>query len=363
MPVDGGLAVFAAANGNPGIVPATIPVDRGGYTGRVDAAAVGADGHRDPRRSRSSACRPRERRRCANSSRPTSAAGSRCPAPTGPLAALDADPGPARRAGTVLLLPGYTGSKEDFAPILDPLCDNGFRAVAIDLPGQFESAGSGRRGRLRAAGAGPGVRGRRSPDLAATGPVVLLGHSFGGLVARGAVLAGAPVGRSDPAVLRAGRLQLRRSGYDALRTGEPDHARARQGRGLRQHGGRPAEAARKTVPAEVAALLRRRFLRRRARPGCWAWAPPCRPNPTGSTSCAAASGRSGTPVAVIAGRDDDAWPLTTQRDMAARLGTELVLDRRRGALPRGGEPGRAAGRPAAAAAHLDRRPPADRSAS
>lgn len=42
IPVDGGLAVFAAANGNPGIVPAAIPVDRGGYTGRVDATAVGS---------------------------------------------------------------------------------------------------------------------------------------------------------------------------------------------------------------------------------------------------------------------------------------------------------------------------------
>jgi len=42
MPVDGGLSVFAAGNGNPGIVPATIPVDRDGYSGRVDAAAVGS---------------------------------------------------------------------------------------------------------------------------------------------------------------------------------------------------------------------------------------------------------------------------------------------------------------------------------
>ena len=41
LPVDGGLQVFSAQNGNPGIVPTTIPVDRGGYSGRVDAAAVG----------------------------------------------------------------------------------------------------------------------------------------------------------------------------------------------------------------------------------------------------------------------------------------------------------------------------------
>jgi hypothetical protein len=41
MPVDAGLAVFAAANGNPAIGASTIPVDRGGYQGRVDASAVG----------------------------------------------------------------------------------------------------------------------------------------------------------------------------------------------------------------------------------------------------------------------------------------------------------------------------------
>ena len=41
MPVDGGLAVLAASNGDTGIVPTTIPVDRSGYSGRVDAAAVG----------------------------------------------------------------------------------------------------------------------------------------------------------------------------------------------------------------------------------------------------------------------------------------------------------------------------------
>jgi hypothetical protein len=41
MPVDDGLAVFIAANGNPGIVGQVLPVDRDGYQGRVDAAAVG----------------------------------------------------------------------------------------------------------------------------------------------------------------------------------------------------------------------------------------------------------------------------------------------------------------------------------
>jgi hypothetical protein len=42
MPVPGGLTVFGSANGNPGFAVTTIPVDRAGYSGRVDAAAVGA---------------------------------------------------------------------------------------------------------------------------------------------------------------------------------------------------------------------------------------------------------------------------------------------------------------------------------
>lgn len=41
LPVAGGLVPVAAGNGNPGIVPTLIPVDRGGYDGRVDATAVG----------------------------------------------------------------------------------------------------------------------------------------------------------------------------------------------------------------------------------------------------------------------------------------------------------------------------------
>jgi len=42
LPVTGGLAAVASANGNPGIVPAVVAVDRGGYTGRVDVTAVGS---------------------------------------------------------------------------------------------------------------------------------------------------------------------------------------------------------------------------------------------------------------------------------------------------------------------------------
>src|SRR4051795_3798442 len=56
----------------------------------------------------------------------------------GPLVALDTGP---TEGGTVLLVAGYTGSKEDFAPLLRPLCIAGYRAVALDQRGQYESPG------------------------------------------------------------------------------------------------------------------------------------------------------------------------------------------------------------------------------
>ena len=57
------------------------------------------------------------------------------PGRAGPLAALDTG---TAAEGTVLLLAGFTGSKEDFAPLLAPIAAAGLRAVAIDQRGQYE---------------------------------------------------------------------------------------------------------------------------------------------------------------------------------------------------------------------------------
>ena len=40
-----------------------------------------------------------------------------------------------------LLVPGFTGSKEDFADLIDPIAASGIEPIAIDLPGQYESGG------------------------------------------------------------------------------------------------------------------------------------------------------------------------------------------------------------------------------
>lgn len=256
---------------------------------------------------------------------PTSASRSTLPSVAGALAALVAEPHPASGAttsiGTVLLLPGYTGSKEDFLPLLDPLAAKGFRAIAVDLPGQFESSGPDAESAYSPLALGEVCAGVIT-DLAATSPVVLLGHSYGGLVARGAALAGAPIGGlvllcSGPAAFRAG------DRLDSLVAGEPI---------LREHGKElvydstvaVGRAARRTVPPDLAELLRRRFLAS-AEAGLLGMGTALRTEPDRVPELRDVLAVSGTPVAVIAGRDDDAWPLADQQDMAERLGTTLVI--------------------------------------
>src|SRR6185436_1457917 len=85
----------------------------------------------------------------------------------------------------VLLVPGWTGSKEDFGPILEPLGEAGYLVTAVDLRGQFRSP-------FRPDGDYSPIALGNDLQLAAAalgGGVHLLGHSFGGLVARAAVLA------------------------------------------------------------------------------------------------------------------------------------------------------------------------------
>lgn len=224
---------------------------------------------------------------------------------------------PAPAKATAVLVPGYTGSKEDFAPLLDGLADGGFRAIAIDLPGQFESPGPPDEEAYLPAALGAVVAGLIS-DI--DGPVVLLGHSYGGLVARAAVLAGARVAGltlldSGPGelpegarrqALGAGEPVLRQSGLDEVyRVREQVSARS------------PLWTA---MPADLKDFLRLRFLASNPA-GLLGMARGLRTEPDRVPELAA----TGVPTQVIAGERDDAWSVPAQREMAARLGAPFEL--------------------------------------
>ncbi|MFD8523208.1 alpha/beta fold hydrolase [Streptomyces capillispiralis] len=118
---------------------------------------------------------------------PLGARAHRLRTPRGEFAAVDVPPAtgvPVR--GTALLLPGYTGSKEDFALVHEPLAARGYRTVAVDGRGQYESDGPADD---ESAYAQEELARDVLAQAAALGaPVHLVGHSLGGQIARAAVL-------------------------------------------------------------------------------------------------------------------------------------------------------------------------------
>lgn len=107
--------------------------------------------------------------------------------PVGRLTAIRSRPAGSAR-GVVLLVPGFTGSKEDFSAFLPLLAELGWDAWSYSQRGQADSA----------APSGPGnyTLDLFADDVVAVAalvgagsPVHLLGHSFGGVVARAAAIA------------------------------------------------------------------------------------------------------------------------------------------------------------------------------
>lgn len=238
----------------------------------------------------------------------------------GPIAALRAEvPADVPVRATVLLVPGYTGSKEDFAPLLDPLAADGFTAVAVDLPGQYESPGPRDEslylpeplGKIAASIAG---------QLAAEGPpLLLLGHSYGGLVARAAVLAGAPVGGltlldSGPASLSDQRRRWALEFAEPVLREQGLHATYDLREKLNAQNAGWAD-----VPVALKDFFRTRFVASSAA-ALVGMAIGLRTEPDRVDELRAALSRTGVPAMVAAGEHDDAWSLAEQRDMAERLG-------------------------------------------
>jgi pimeloyl-ACP methyl ester carboxylesterase len=241
---------------------------------------------------------------------------TRVPASRSELAALVAEPPNGRRSSPVLLVPGFTGSKEDFIAVLTPIAAAGHPVVAIDQRGQFES---------------PGEDEPSAYDVAALAEDVLavvrhlgrgvhlLGHSFGGLVARAAALA-------EPALLRS--LTMLSSGPGAI-----PHPAASNLELISKAlpvmdldaiwaAKRQLEAPAETEPPppEIEDFLRRRFLAN---------------HPTALLRFAeqllteedrvAELASVDLPVLVAYGPGDDAWPPQVQAEMARRLGARVAV--------------------------------------
>ncbi|AWK11270.1 alpha/beta hydrolase [Streptomyces spongiicola] len=229
----------------------------------------------------------------------------------GEFAVLDAEPdGDARdRKGTALLLPGYTGSKEDFVALLEPIAAAGFRAVAVDGRGQYETDGPDD----ESAYAQPELARDVLAQAEAIGdaPVHLVGHSLGGQIARAAVLVDARPFRtltlmsSGPARIAPAQQHRIKLLNDALAVMDMSEV---------------WEAMRALDPPEEAATdgeqMRRRWLRHRAAQ-LRATGGQLTEEPDRVDELAAVRP---LPMHVLSGDRDDAWPVPQFDEMAVRLG-------------------------------------------
>lgn len=223
-------------------------------------------------------------------------------------------------AGTgtpVLLLPGYTGSKEDFAPLLGPLADAGLHAVAIDLPGQYESPGPAdpaayRPERLQATV--HEVAAQLDPRIH------LMGHSFGGLVARAAVI-DAPQAYASLVLMSSGPAGIGGNRRALIEQLEP--LLAASGMAAVYAASQAIASAQPGYVAPPAALAD--FLQTRFLAGVPAMlqgmGTALRDEPDRVAELAA----TGVRTLVLYGIDDDAWPTSTQDEMAARLGAATAV--------------------------------------
>jgi pimeloyl-ACP methyl ester carboxylesterase len=231
-----------------------------------------------------------------------------------PVATLQAG---ADGAPAVLLVPGYTGSKEDFGPILDPIADAGFHVCAIDLPGQFESPGP-----LDPAGYTADALGAVVRELAAgLGPRVhLLGHSLGGLVVRAAVLAD-PSAFADLVLMSSGPAALsgtRRARIELL--APVLEAAGMVGVYAAMQAAESAVPGYRPPPAALGQFLEHRFLT--SSPAMLrGMADTLRTEP----DRVAELSRTGIRTLVLHGAADDAWLPAVQAEMARRLAAEYVV--------------------------------------
>ena len=223
-----------------------------------------------------------------------------------------------------VLVPGFTGSKEDFIAVLAPLAAAGIGSLTFDQLGQHESDASGEPGdyAITALAADLGAvidEAARRFDRA--DPPHLVGHSFGGLVSQQALING-DVRPASFVALCTGPGALPAERWSAL----PDLVAALPDTGLDAIWSRVKEldaaAGKPAPPEDIEAFLHRRWLAN---------------SPVQLRQCAlllmeqpslTADMRTvvdaGLPMTVMWGERDDAWPLRVQARMAEDLAVGAV---------------------------------------
>jgi pimeloyl-ACP methyl ester carboxylesterase len=215
--------------------------------------------------------------------------------------------------GVALLLPGFTGSKEDFTLLHEPLAARGYRTVAVDGRGQFESDGP--EDDESAYAQEELARDVLAQVEAIGAPVHLVGHSLGGQIARAAVLldhapflsftlvASGPAQISDS---QQQRVKLLRDALAVMTMAEVWETI--QAMGPPEEVGGPARGV------GTQEQLRRRWLGNK----------PAQLKATGRQLCTepnrvAELAAVPLPFHVMSGARDDTWPVTLLDDMAVRL--------------------------------------------
>lgn len=226
--------------------------------------------------------------------------------------------------GTALMLPGFTGSKEDFNPLHVPLAARGYRTVAVDGRGQYESDGP--EDDESAYAQGELARDVLAQVAALGTPVHLVGHSLGGHIARAAVLLDhAPflsltLMASGPAQISGSqqqRVKLLRDALAVMSMAEVWEAIQAM---------EPPEET--DTPDLDAGLDDQDHLRRR-----WLGNKPAQLLATGRQLCTepdrvAELAAVPLPFHVLSGSRDDTWPVPLLDDMALRLRAHRTVVRR-----------------------------------
>lgn len=220
--------------------------------------------------------------------------------------------------GNVLLIPGFTGSKEDFGPLLPLLAAAGWGAATYDQRGQFET---------KAEPADDFSLEGFAADLVAVSAAVfgndervhLVGHSFGGLVAavaaidHAALWASLTLVCSGPGAIEGERTAKALEAAELIENDGLEAAWLAKERDNHERGIEPSTT-------EIEEFLHRRFMSNS--PGSLAGM---------SRLIGTAPDRTSElvdldiPVALIRGEDDDAWPHAVQDALGEALDTRVVV--------------------------------------